>query len=55
VAANASAAGAVLVPTYIKSSPTCPSSGTYAFTTVGAPPTCTVSGTAGEYNAHVLP
>jgi general secretion pathway protein G len=37
-----------LAPTYIKSFPSCPSSGVYAINGVGTDPTCTVAG-------HVLP
>ena len=43
-----------LATTYIKSYPTCPSSGTYTIGNVGTAPTCSVGGTAGAYNAHVL-
>src|ERR1041385_2506610 len=40
---------------YIKSTPECPSAGTYTISAVGTPPTCSVGGTAGAYDAHVLP
>ena len=37
-----------LVTAYIKSTPVCPSAGTYTINAIGTDPTCTVSG-------HVLP
>lgn len=37
-----------LVPTYIKTQPSCPSGGTYTVNAIGTPPTCSVNG-------HVLP
>lgn len=40
---------------YFRSTPECPASGTYTVTTVGASPTCSIGGTAGEWNAHTLP
>ena len=43
-----------LAPDYIKAYPSCPSSGTYTIGNVGVAPTCSVGGTAGAYNAHVL-
>ena len=43
-----------LAPTYVKSYPACPSSGTYTIGQVGTTPTCSIGGTAGTYNAHVL-
>jgi len=44
-----------IVPEYIKSIPVCPSGGTYISWEVGATPTCSVGGTAGSPDAHVLP
>jgi prepilin-type N-terminal cleavage/methylation domain-containing protein len=44
-----------LNPTYLKSAPSCPSGGTYSIGSASANPTCSISGTAGEYNAHLLP
>ena len=44
-----------LSPTYIKSTPACPSSGTYTVGNMSTTPTCSIGGTAGTYNAHVLP
>src|SRR5688500_13221101 len=44
-----------LSPSYIKSTPACPSSGTYTVAAMNANPTCSIGGTAGTYNAHVLP
>lgn len=35
---------AVLVPTYIKSTPSCPAKGTYDPKAIGTTPTCTVAG-----------
>lgn len=40
---------------YIKSTPVCPSSGTYTSSNVGTSPVCSVSGTAGDPLAHLLP
>ncbi len=37
-----------LVPTYVKTDPTCPSGGTYTVNEIGTAPTCTVAG-------HALP
>ena len=55
-AAAAPAAGA-LVPTYIRATPKCPSSGLYETMTGSARPTCTIgaNATGGTNNAHVLP
>ena len=47
-AANAATAIGSLVPTYIKTTPTCPSSGAYTTGTMAERPTCDVAG-------HVLP
>ena len=56
VAAGGAVAGlATLVPTYVKSTPVCPSSGTYTTGNIGTDPTCSVGGTAGAYDAHLLP
>ena len=44
-----------LTPNYVKSTPLCPSSGTYTIGAMSASPTCSIGGTAGQYNAHVLP
>ncbi len=33
-----------LVPTYIKSTPSCPANGTYSINAIGTTPTCTVAG-----------
>lgn len=44
-----------LCPDYLKVEPTCPSSGVYGINAVASVPTCSVGGTAGEYNAHTLP
>ena len=38
-----------LVPTYLKSQPSCPSGGTYTVGAIGTNPTCSIGGT------HVLP
>ena len=38
-----------IYPTYVKSSPTCASGGTYTINVVGTNPTCSIAGT------HVLP
>jgi len=38
---------------YIKSTPTCPSSGTYTVGNLGTNPSCSIAGTGA--NAHVLP
>ena len=43
-----------LVPTYIKSTPACPSSGTYTVGDMSTRPVCSVGGTAGTYNYHGL-
>ena len=40
---------------YIKSMPTCASSGTYTVDLIGTPPSCSVGGTAGDPLAHLLP
>ena len=40
---------------YIKSTPACPSSGTYTVDVIGTSPSCSIGGTAGAYNAHTLP
>ena len=40
---------------YIKSTPACPSSGTYTINAVGTNPVCSVGGTAGDPLAHLLP
>ena len=42
-------------PAYIKSTPACPSSGTYTVANMSTDPSCSIGGTAGTYNAHVLP
>jgi prepilin-type N-terminal cleavage/methylation domain-containing protein len=56
VAAGGAVSGlSLLVPSYIKSTPVCPSSGTYTTGSIGTNPTCSVGGTAGAYDAHVLP
>lgn len=39
---------------YIKATPVCPENGTYTVGALGTPPTCSVGGTAGEFNAHTL-
>ena len=44
-----------LTPNYVKITPMCPSSGTYTIGAMSASPTCSIGGTAGTYNAHVLP
>ena len=43
-----------LAPNFVKTFPSCPSNGTYAIGQVGTTPTCSVGGTAGAYDAHVL-
>ena len=43
-----------LTPTYIKSTPACPSGGTYTVGDMSTRPTCSVGGTAGTYNYHGL-
>ena len=40
---------------YIKSTPVCPSSGSYTSGNVGTAPTCTIAGTIGDPLAHILP
>ena len=40
---------------YIKSTPVCPSSGTYTVNAIGTNPVCSVSGTPGDPLAHLLP
>lgn len=40
---------------FLKTLPACPSSGTYAFTTINSSPTCSVGGTVGDSQAHILP
>ena len=40
---------------YIKSDPTCPSSGSYTVNNIGTNPVCSVGGTAGDPLAHLLP
>lgn len=40
---------------YIKLTPACPSAGTYTVNDLGTPPTCSIGGTPGEWNAHALP
>jgi prepilin-type N-terminal cleavage/methylation domain-containing protein len=45
---GATVSWANLTPTYMKSQPTCPSGGTYTINTVGANPTCSITG-------HALP
>ena len=40
---------------YIKSTPACPSSGTYTVSAIGTNPVCSVSGTVGDPLAHLLP
>ena len=39
---------------YIKSTPSCPSSGTYTIAAIGTSPSCSVGAQSG-YNDHVLP
>ena len=46
--------GTDLAPTYIKSTPSCPSSGTYTVGDMSTRPVCSVGGTAGTYNYHGL-
>ena len=45
---------AELVPAYMKSSPTCPSGGTYDVGNMSTRPTCSIGGTPGTYNYHGL-
>ena len=40
---------------YLKSTPTCPSSGTYAISVIGTAPTCSIGTTNAPFIAHVLP
>ena len=40
---------------YIKSTPACPSSGTYTVSAIGTNPVCSVGGTVGDPLAHLLP
>ena len=40
---------------YLKNTPTCPSSGTYTIDAIGTNPSCSVGGTPPAYNAHALP
>lgn len=49
---NATPTQSDLVPTYIKTFPSCPTNGTYAINPIGTPPTCTY--TTGDW-PHVLP
>lgn len=45
-----------LVPDYIRAPESrCPGSGTYTMGNLGQIPTCSVGGTPGAYDAHVLP
>ncbi|MBL7072283.1 MAG: prepilin-type N-terminal cleavage/methylation domain-containing protein [Candidatus Omnitrophica bacterium] len=48
VASGGACAMANLVPTYIKSTPTCPASGVYTVAVIGTDPSCTIAG-------HALP
>jgi prepilin-type N-terminal cleavage/methylation domain-containing protein len=43
-----------LVSTYIKTTPACPSSGTYTIGDMSTNPSCSIGGTAGTYNYHGL-
>lgn len=47
-ASGAAVAMTDLVPTYVKSTPTCPAGGTYTVNAVGTNPACSIAG-------HVLP
>jgi len=40
---------------YLLNQPVCPGGGTYAIGNLTTQPTCTIGGTVGEFNAHVLP
>jgi len=54
-AADTPALAADLVGTYVKSTPTCPSSGAYTVGDMSTRPTCSVGANgAGDYDDHVL-
>lgn len=40
---------------YLKSTPVCPAGGTYTLGSLGDTPTCSVGGTPGDANAHLMP
>lgn len=44
-----------LMPYYTRSRPLCPAGGTYTLGNLNTLPTCSVGGTRGEFNAHVMP
>ncbi len=44
-----------LTPTYLKSTPSCPSGGTYTIGSASANPSCSIGGAATTYNGHSLP
>jgi prepilin-type N-terminal cleavage/methylation domain-containing protein len=54
-AAGAAVTQADIVPNYMKSMPTCPSSGAYTIGDLNTTPVCAVGGAVGAYNAHTLP
>jgi prepilin-type N-terminal cleavage/methylation domain-containing protein len=44
-----------LVSTYLRTVPVCPSGGTYTIGDMNDVPTCSIGGTAGDPEAHLLP
>lgn len=44
-----------LAPYYVHSTPVCPEGGTYTLGTLREVPVCSLGGTRGSYDAHVLP
>lgn len=44
-----------LVRDYLKLDPECPAGGDYVIGRMDQPPTCSIGGIRGDYNAHVLP
>jgi competence protein ComGC len=44
-----------LTPYYVRSTPSCPSSGVYTVGALAELPICSVGGTRGDYDAHVIP
>ena len=53
--ATATPAPTDLVPYYTKSAPVCPGGGTYTLNQMDQLPVCSIGGTPGDYDAHVLP
>ncbi len=40
---------------YLKNAPVCPAGGTYKIGTLGELPTCSIGGTPGDQDAHIVP